>query len=247
VIRNFKIESLDHWSGLILGGSGAGKTTLIGTIPEGQRVLIVSAENGLLAIRDMLLRRRKEVSAVTIENYEDFQKTVDQLSQPKGMESFDWIVFDSLTEIGEQCLAHMTKTHGSTTWKRYEALGNEMIANLKRIRDMKSYTSLFTCLVTTAETKDKERVLVPQFPGNVVKDSLMAIFDEVLYITSKTARLDGTRCIYTDSFEGYPAKDRSGRLDYEERPDLGLISAKILAPVGAGDEPRPDDGGPGRN
>ena len=69
---------------------------------------------------------------------------------------------------------------------------------------------------------------MPQFPGKMVKDSLMAIFDEVLYITSKTTRLDGTRCVYTDSFEGYPAKDRSGKLDYVEKPDLGLITDKIL-------------------
>ena len=94
---------------------------------------MVSAENGLLAIRDMLMTRRSEVKAVTIENYADFCETVNRLDSAKIKDQFDWIVFDSLTEIGDQCLAHMTKTHGATTWKRYEVLGNEMIAQLKHI------------------------------------------------------------------------------------------------------------------
>jgi hypothetical protein len=50
----------------------------------------------------------------------------------------------------------------------------------------------------------------------------------VLYITSRTPKRDGSRVIYTDSLEGYPAKDRSGKLEYIESPDLGQITAKIL-------------------
>ena len=38
MIKNYEMENLNRWSGLILGESGAGKTTLIGTIPEGRKV-----------------------------------------------------------------------------------------------------------------------------------------------------------------------------------------------------------------
>ena len=227
-IKEFEIEALDRWSGVITGFSGAGKTTMINTIPPGQKILIVSSENGLLAIREMLIERKKEVKAITIENFTDFQRCVETLQKSETESKYDWVVFDSLSEIGDQCLLHMNKKHGTNTWKRFEMLGEETIAILKTIRDMKSYFTLFTCLVKYEGGGDKgERTLLPQYPGNIVKYKLMSLFDEVLYIASR-GKVDGTRVVYTDSLEGYPAKDRSGKLEYMESPDLGIITEKIL-------------------
>jgi hypothetical protein len=41
---------------------------------------------------------------------------------------------------------------------------------------------------------------------------------------------DGTeyRAFITQSFEKYPAKDRSGKLSIIEKPDLAYIKAKIM-------------------
>jgi hypothetical protein len=222
------LSSLERWSGLVLGLSGAGKTTLISTIPEGQRVLVLSSENGLLAIRDMLLQRKGEVKAVTIDSFADFKESVTLLGKKKVEEKYDWVVYDSLTEIGAQCLTYMNKEHGTTTWKRYEALGEETIKLLKIIRDMKAYNTLLTCLVKSEEETTGEKTLVPQYPGNMVKDVIRSLFDEVLYIMPDKNMHDGRRVVITDCIEGYPAKDRSGKLDYPEVPDLGIINDKIL-------------------
>jgi hypothetical protein len=226
-LQKFDFKALDRWSGLVLGYSGAGKTTLISTIPEDQRVMIVSSENGLLAIRNMLLTR-KNVTALTLDNWSDFVSIISYLDTEKAQKSYDWVCFDSLTAIGNMCYDAMKKEWASqaNTYTRYGKLGEHLTETIIKLRDMTSYNVLFTCLVEHIDNPTSEIAYKALIPGRVVPNEIFAWFDEVLFIT--VDRVDRSRHIMTDYHEGFMAKDRSGRLDYCEVPNLGIITQKIL-------------------
>jgi phage nucleotide-binding protein len=225
-IKPFKFSDLDKWSGLVLGEAGSGKTTLISTIPEDQNIMVFSVESGMLAIRDTILSRPKTMSVCTMEKWMDMDEAIAKLNSTAMQNKFDWVIFDSLTAIGDVCLKEMKK-RSKNGFEAYERLGISMLDAITQIRDM-PYNTIFTCLVLIKDGVENEKNYLPQVPGSVVTNRLTSLFDEVLFLTSKTKLADGHREIITDSYEGFPGKDRSGKLDYIELPDLWHISQKIL-------------------
>jgi hypothetical protein len=233
-IKELELSALRRWSGLILGEAGSGKTSLVSTIPEDQNVLIISAENGMLALREMLTTR-KNVRCLTIESWDDFVEMVDaRLAKPEVRQYYDWVVVDSLTAIVEACLeGYKAKNPAKAkTFEKWEFLGTEVEKYVTKLRDMNDFTVVFTCLVKYESVDESTQVLAPLMQGNMIKNRLVSWFDEALYVTAKLPATegvpDGRRIVYTDNFEGFPAKDRSKKLDYIEKPDLGLITRKIL-------------------
>ena len=68
----------------------------------------------------------------------------------------------------------------------------------------------------------------PSMPGKALTQALPYLFDEVLALrVERDAEGHAQRAIMCDSDGVWLAKDRSGKLDAWEAPDLGAIIAKI--------------------
>jgi hypothetical protein len=225
-VKNFNPQFLDRWFGIVLGESGAGKTRLISTIPEDQKVLIVSAESGLLSIRDMLLTR-KNVSCVTVDEWADVVDVVHGLKRPETRAKFDWVAFDSLTAISELCFKDADKIKTNNNYAPYAALGERITDLILTTRDMYDYTVLYTCLVKVDDTVRGQKNFFPNIRGNIVKDNLHSWFDEVFLLTVNTEGKEIKRAIQTGVYGDFLCKDRSGVLDAEEPADLTVITQKM--------------------
>ena len=81
---------------LVYGGAGSGKTTLAST--TGGKTLIVSAESGLMSLRD------HDIDAIEVSTIDDVFETYQYVQSGDGL-AYEWICLDSLSEIGEACLA----------------------------------------------------------------------------------------------------------------------------------------------
>ena len=84
---------------LVYGQSGVGKTTLIKTLPG--KVLILSAEAGLLSLRDT------DIEYVDIHTMDDLTEAYTYIVS--NITEYNCIVLDSLSEIGEVILANEKK------------------------------------------------------------------------------------------------------------------------------------------
>jgi hypothetical protein len=219
---------------LIIGESGAGKTTLISTLPADKRVLIISAENGMMAIRDALIQRQDSMTVCEIDDWKDLMDVKTLLKREKTRKEYDVVVFDSLTAIGNACFKHMgfssfkpgkdgsgDKKDG---FKQYADTGTAIIDFVTEMNGVKDYMTIMTCLGTLDDSKE----YVPLLPGRMAPKAVKALFDVVLFITCKTPGGGGSRIIYTDGWEGFPAKDRTHKLAYLESPNLEVIEAKIM-------------------
>jgi hypothetical protein len=104
-----------------------------------------------------------------------------------------------------------------------------MQLTVKGFRDLNDYSVVFTCLESIEKDQNNRRYPAPDVIGKGLKEKLPSLFDEVLYMTFHPDE-EGTehRVFYTQPINDYPAKDRSGKLNTIERPNLLYIKRKIL-------------------
>lgn len=251
MLKPITIESVSRICALVIGPSGIGKTSLIwtlfgyrwdgGWVPPERPVqwpcCVVSAEAGLLSVR-------KLVADGLVEGYEvgsldDFRDVYDHLCGRHGRERYagGWIFVDSLTEISDRCNKHFKekypqKEKSFDRWDDYQML---MTTLIKGFRDATAFNVVFTALPLVDKDEHNRRFIGPNVTGNNLRQLLTSFFDEVFYYTNIPGD-DGTeyRTFITGPYERYPGKDRSGRLNLFEPPDLLHIHRKIL-----GDNPEP--------
>lgn len=220
-IQNTKDIKLDKATMLILGESGNGKTTLLGTLPG--KTIIISMEKGLLSLQN------KSVDYVEVEG-DNVQQKVGWLRSVLGeiaKSDYDCVAIDSLTDIGE-CLVDYAKeeypadAQTMKMWGYYSTLMNRFI---KSCRDLNK-TVIFTSLIKTTQDDIGRRFKLPAIAGSIAEKGL-AHFDFVFNLMIVENDGEKKRVILTNSQDGMICKDRSGKLDTYERPDLGLIMGKI--------------------
>jgi hypothetical protein len=125
--------------------------------------------------------------------------------------------------------AFSEKTGKPDTRGAYGLLGREMVRWLTTIQHIKDKSTVVVGLLNE-ETDDLRRVTYSlQIEGGKAKNELAGIFDSVFTLTSfKTEEGEPYRALVCQQLNqwGYPAKDRSGRLDVVERPDLAFVINK---------------------
>ena len=221
-ISTTKVESEIHGVKiLVYGRAGVGKTYLARTAPQ---PLIVSAESGLLALRDV------EIPVVTIKTIQELDELYAWVSQSREADQFYTIYLDSLSEIAEVILSNAKATVKDPR-QAYGELTDRMMINVKRFRDLQGKHVVMSAKQET--TKDENNGIVTtgaSMPGRQVGPSLPYMFDEVFRLgIGRTPEGEQYRFLQTAPDIQYEAKDRSGALAAVEPPDLSYIINKILA------------------
>lgn len=238
-------QATDRFCCLVVAPAGMGKTSLLRTIlgqeynpatrtwvqteEPTQKVLTLSAESGLLCVRDLVTAG--QVQGYEIGSLQDFREALAAVQQPDFQQNYQWVFIDSLTEISGRCVEAMKQKHpgsgdGFKLWGEYN---DTMTHLIKAFRDMAHYNVVFTCLETVDTDENKRRFIAPAISGREVKERLTSYFDEVFRMVEMPDP-NGVpgRYFHTSQPIGL-AKDRSGRLDAVEYPNLLRVQRKILA------------------
>jgi len=202
---------------LVYGHAGAGKTTLAASMP---RPIIISAEGGLLSIQGAAL------PYIEVSSMETLREAFDYVSGEHGAE-FDSIVLDSISEIAEVVLIH-EKAVNKDGRAAYGEMAVQMTSIIRAFRDLPGKHVLMTAKVEKSQDETGRILYSPSMPGNKVGQSLPYFFDEVLALrVEKDAEGVAQRALMCDSDGLWLAKDRSGKLDAWEAPDIGAVINKI--------------------
>lgn len=206
---------------LTYGESGVGKTTLCATAPA---PIILSAESGLLSLGGF------RIPVIKIEKFEDLNEAFKWVTESKDAVHFQTICLDSVTEIAEVVLANAKKS-AKDPRQAYGELIDKMNVVIKGFRDIPGKNVYMSSKMEYAKDELTGAMKYgPMMPGSKLGQQLPYLFDEVFRLgVFKTTKNEQYRALVTQPELQYVAKDRSGKLDAIERPDLNHIISKITA------------------
>jgi phage nucleotide-binding protein len=202
---------------LVYGQAGAGKTSLIKTLPQ---PIVLSAEGGLLSIQDA------DLPYIEINSMDDLREAWVWLGTAEGM-GYQSVALDSISEIAEVVL-NTEKKATKDPRQAYGAMQEQMADIIRAFRDLPGRHVLMTAKLEKSQDEMARILYAPSMPGNKTGQSLPYFFDEVLALrVERDADGNTQRALMCDGDGSWLAKDRSGKLDAWEAPDLGAIIAKI--------------------
>jgi len=251
----------------IFGPPGAGKTSLLKTLPPDQTVCL-DLEAGMKSVQDW------PGASIPIRSFVDFRDLVVLIGGPdpaadpnawysaqhhqhargvyagSGIEDFlrskSIIFVDSITDLTRQVMVYarqQPEAFSERTGKpdvrgAYGLLGREVIQALKHLQHAPGKTVIFVGVLEKVTDEFDVTTWQPQMEGSKAGRELPGIVDQVMslhlfsrdaeggYVLDEKASERRLVCRAGNPF-GLPAKDRSGRLDVTEPPDLGALLAKI--------------------
>jgi phage nucleotide-binding protein len=203
---------------LVYGQAGAGKTSLIKTLPS---PIVLSAEGGLLSIQDA------DLPFIEIASMTDLQEAYKWLTEADEAKAFKSVALDSISEIAEVVL-NAEKKATKDPRQAYGAMQEQMADIIRAFRDLPGRHVYMSAKLEKTQDEMGRVLYAPSMPGNKTGQALPYFFDEVLALrVEKDGEGNTQRALMCDSDGLWLAKDRSGKLDMWEAPDLGAIIAKI--------------------
>jgi hypothetical protein len=203
---------------LVYGQAGAGKTSLIPTLPT---PVILSAEGGLLSIADTNL------PFIEITSMDDLREAYKWLTSSAEAAEFESVALDSISEIAEVVL-NAEKKINKDPRAAYGAMQEQMADIIRGFRDLPGKHVYMSAKLEKTQDEMGRVLYAPSMPGNKTGQSLPYFFDEVLALrVEKDAEGMTRRALMTDGDGLWLAKDRSGKLEVWEDADLGEIIKKI--------------------
>jgi hypothetical protein len=242
---------------LLVGPYGAGKTSLVrGLAPE--TTLFVDIENGSLAIDDVPVPHArpqtwKEVRDLIVRIAGPNRSF--QPHEPYSQAHFDMcggylpdidkrrtIFFDTVTAATRLCFRHASaqpENFSERTGKvdlraAYGSLAREFLLALHHLQGARGLNVILIGALESAADDYGRIEHRLQAEGRRVPSEIAGIVDIVVTMhwldfgDGKPAQR-GFVCTSPNPWQ-YPAKDRSGRLEMIEPPDLGALIAKVLPP-----------------
>jgi len=202
---------------LVYGQAGAGKTSLIKSLPQ---PIVLSAEGGLLSIQDA------DLPYIEITSMADLKEAYEWVTGEQGS-NFKSVALDSISEIAEVVLNHEKKVNKDPR-AAYGAMQEQMADIIRAFRDLPGKHVYMSAKLEKTQDEMGRVLYAPSMPGNKTGQSLPYFFDEVLALrVEKDAEGNTQRALMCDTDGLWLAKDRSGKLGAWEAPDLGEIIAKI--------------------
>lgn len=203
---------------LVYGQAGAGKTSLIKTLPA---PLVLSAEGGLLSIADA------DVPFIEVSSIDTLKEAYQWVLNSDEAKHFQSIALDSISEIAEVVL-NFEKKNTKDPRAAYGAMQEQMGDIIRGFRDLPGKNVYFSAKLEKTQDEMGRVLYAPSMPGNKVGQSLPYFFDEVLALrVERDADGNSQRALMCESDGLWQAKDRSGKLAAWEAPYLGEIIKKI--------------------
>lgn len=203
---------------LVYGQAGAGKTSLIQTLPQ---PMVLSSEGGLLSIQDA------DLPYIEINSMATLMEAYKWLTESAEAVDFKSVAIDSISEIAEVVL-NAEKKASKDPRQAYGAMQEQMADIIRAFRDLPDRHVYMSAKLEKTQDEMGRVLYSPSMPGNKTGQALPYFFDEVLALrVEKDAEGNTQRALMCDSDGLWLAKDRSGKLDTWEAPDLSAIIAKI--------------------
>lgn len=203
---------------VVFGQSGAGKTSLIPTLPA---PFIISAESGLLSIKDA------DIPYVEVKDYDSLMEAYQFVAESSEAKDFQSIAIDSISEIAEVVLAHEKRVNKDGR-AAYGEMQVQVLEIMRAFRDLRGKHVYFSAKCEKQQDESGRILYSPSMPGNKLAQQIPYLVDEVFALrVEKDADGQMQRALmcHTDSL--WMAKDRSGKLEMWEAPDLGAIINKL--------------------
>lgn len=247
---------------LMLGKSGIGKTTRIRDL-DPPSTLFIDIEAGDLSVadwpgdtirpaswpecRDLFVflagpdRSLPPEAPFSVAHYDH---VIGQFGNPAQLDRYATFFVDSITQMSRLCFTWCKSQPGAVSDRSgkadlraaYGLLGQEMVAALTHLQHARGKNVVFVAILDERLDDFGRKVFEPQIEGSKTGLQMPGIVDEVVTLAEIKAE-DGTsyRAFVTLTLNpyGYPAKDRSGRLDLLEPPDLGALIAKCAGTAAA--------------
>jgi hypothetical protein len=245
-------------SALIIGPTGVGKTSLVGTLDAAtlSRTLYVDSEKGDLPIAHI------QFDSIRLETWRDAMNLAAVIGGPNPalpqtsaystahytqvaadpelarFANYQTYVFDSLTAMSQLCRIHCEQLSEAITdrGKRdtravYGLLANHMLGWLRQVHHAHGLDIIMFAILERATDDFNTPTWQPQFEGQKTARELPVIVDEIISMNfldfgEGKPPVRGFVCTSPNAW-ALPAKDRSGKLDQIEPPDLGKLLAKI--------------------
>jgi hypothetical protein len=242
---------------LIVGKFGIGKTSLLRTL-DPSTAAFIDIENGTLAVHDVPVPHIRsqtwpEIRDVVVriagpnrsfgQNEAYSQAHFDRVGgYLPGIEERPTIFFDTVTAAGQLCFrwaSAQPETFSERTGKAdlRSAYGLHAREFLLMLRHLQSARGSNVFLIGAMETVTDEYGRTEhrlQMEGQRVGREIGGIVDIVITMQSidfgDSKPIRAFVCTSPNPGD-YPAKDRSGKLEQIEKPDLGALIAKILPPL----------------
>ncbi|MFB6351259.1 MAG: ATP-binding protein, partial [Bradymonadaceae bacterium] len=206
---------------LVHGPSGSGKTRLCGTTGEDEYTIIISAERGLMSLRD------HDIDAIEVTSIQQFREARDYVQRA---EKYRWVILDSVSEVAEVILEEEMEQNRDGR-AAYGEMADRVLSIIRDFRNL-------SCNVVMTAKQGREddqgtKLFVPQLPGRKLTQNVSYMFDEVFAIRVER-NSDGTveSRVQTQRDRQYECKDRSGALEFFEEPNLEAIYDKIVEEAG---------------
>ena len=166
-----------------------------------------------------------------------FDAVCARFGDPAVMDKYETVFVDSITVAGRLCLqwckgqpqAYSEKTGKPDSRGAYGLMGQEMIGWLTHLQHTRRKNVWFVGILNEALDDFNRRVFSLQIDGSKTGLELPGIVDEV--VTLAELKSDDGNGYHTLNQWGFPAKDRSGRLDTIEEPHLGRLMEKVAGPA----------------
>ncbi len=244
----------------LLGKSGIGKTTQLKMLST-DTTLFIDLEAGDLAVadwsgdtirprtwpefRDLVVFLAGPNPALPTDqpfSQAHFDHVCQIYGEPAQLAKYQTYFCDSITALSRLCFtwsktqpaAYSERTGKPDSRGAYGLLGQEMITALTHLQHARGKNVVFVAILDEKLDDFNRKVFVPQIEGSKTALELPGIVDEVVTLAELKAE-DGTsyRAFICQTINpwGFPAKDRSGRLDVQEEPHLGRLIAKCAAPT----------------
>jgi AAA domain len=176
-----------------------------------------------------------------------FDAVCQKYGDPNQLAKYRYYFVDSITVLSRLCFAWAKsqpqalseRTGKADTRGAYGLLGAEMIAALTHLQHVRDKHVVFVAILDERLDDFNTRYFALQLEGSKTALELPGVIDEVVTLAfiqpkppaegAEAAMPYRAFITHTNNPWGYPAKDRSGRLDLIEEPNLAKLIAKCAS------------------